>query len=216
MEIDIYSDPICPWCYIGKRRLERALERQREHNPVIRWRAFQLNPEMPVDGIERRKYLTLKFGGVERARQLYDNIRRVGSTVGIDFAFDRIDRTPNTLQAHRLIRFSNETQQSEPVVEALFREYFVDGGTIGDVDNLISLGIQAGLDAQSLTAYMKSDENLEAVQLEDSSARRLGIQGVPCFIINNQYALSGAQEPEAFYPIFEMAAQENKESVDAC
>lgn len=216
MEIDIYSDPVCPWCYIGKRRLERALELRHEHKPLIRWRAFQLNPDMPKEGIERKRYLTLKFGGVERARQLYDNIRRVGITVGIDFAFDRIARTPNTIQAHRLIRFANETPQSEAIIEALFQRYFIEGGAIDDIDGLITLGIATGLDAETVTTYMKSDEHLEAVRHEDSAARRLGIQGVPCFIINNQYALSGAQEPEAFYPIFEMAAQERAVSIGAC
>lgn len=208
MEIDIYSDPICPWCYIGKRRLERALAQRESYSPMIRWRAFQLNPDMPPEGIERSRYLRLKFGGAERARQLYDNIRRVGESVGIGFAFDRIDRTPNTLQAHRLIRFVNGTPHSEPVIEALFQRYFVDGGTIDDVEALIRIGVESGLDEERLTAYMRSDENLEEVRQEDNAARRLGIQGVPCFIINNQYALSGAQEPEAFFPIFEIASQE--------
>lgn len=208
MDIDIYSDPICPWCYIGKRRLERALELRQEHKPRIRWRAFQLNPEMPEGGIGREQYLALKFGGADRARQLYDNIRRVGETVGIAFAFDKIRQTPNTVQAHRLIRFASATPHAETVIEALFHRYFVDGGAIGDIPSLIDLGIEAGLDAAGVTAYMNSDDSLDEVRHEDSSARRLGIQGVPCFIINNQYALSGAQEPEAFFPIFEMAAQE--------
>ena len=167
---------------------------------------------MPEEGIERSRYLTLKFGGAERARHLYDNIRRVGETLGIDFAFERIGRTPNTLQAHRLIRFANGTAQSETVIEALFHRYFVEGGAIGDIDSLIELAVDAGLDAQSVTDCMTGDENLEEVRREDSAARRLGIQGVPCFIINNQYALSGAQEPEAFFPIFEMASQERSAS----
>lgn len=208
MEIDVYSDPICPWCYIGKRRLERALAARGEQDAVIRWRAFQLNPDMPAEGIDRLRYMTLKFGGAARANQLYEKIRKVGSTVGIDFAFDRIVRTPNTIEAHRLIRYANGTPQAETVVELLFRRYFVEGGAIDDADSLVSLAIAAGLDADSVTAYLDSDEDLLAVKQEDSAARHLGIQGVPCFIINNQYALSGAQEPEAFFPIFEIAAQE--------
>jgi predicted DsbA family dithiol-disulfide isomerase len=209
MEIDIYSDPICPWCYIGKRRLERALEQRQEHKPRLKWRAFQLNPDMPEGGIDRRQYLALKFGGAGKADQLYDNIRRVGETVGIEFAFDKIERTPNTIQAHRLIQFANDTAHAEMVIEALFQRYFVEGKAIGDIDNLIDIAVQSGLDSETVTSYMRGDENLEEVQREDSGARRLGIQGVPCFIINNQYALSGAQEPEAFFPIFEMAAQED-------
>lgn len=213
MEIDIYSDPICPWCYIGKRRLERALAERTEYKPAIRWRTFQLNPDMPAAGLERERYLTLKFGGSDRASQLYDNIRRAGETEGIEFAFDRIARTPNTLQAHRLIRFANGTPQSDTIIETLFRRYFVEGGSIGDIESLIETGIAEGMNADALRAYMTSDEDLDAVQLEDSSARRLGIQGVPCFIINSQYALSGAQEPEAFYPLFEMAAQEESQAI---
>ena len=212
MEIDIYSDPICPWCYIGKRRLERALEQRRENQATLRWRAFQLNPDMPSEGIERNRYLTLKFGGAERARQLYENIRKVGATVGIDFDFDKIARTPNTLQAHRLIRYANGTAQSDTVIEQLFFRYFVEGGTIDDTGNLIQIAVEAGLEEAAVTTYLSSDEDLNEVRLEDSAARRLGIQGVPCFIVNNQYALSGAQEPEAFFPIFEIASQEMTEA----
>jgi predicted DsbA family dithiol-disulfide isomerase len=208
MEIDIYSDPVCPWCFIGKRRLERALSLRPGQNPTVRWRTFQLNPDMPQEGIERDRYLTLKFGGAERARQLYDNIRKVGSTVGIDFAFEKIARTPNTIQAHRLIRYASETPHSDAVIERLFVRYFVEGGAIDNEDALIQIAIECGLPKGDVTTYLAGDENLTEVHQEDSAARRLGIQGVPCFIINNQYALSGAQEPEAFFPIFEIASQE--------
>jgi predicted DsbA family dithiol-disulfide isomerase len=208
MEIDIYSDPICPWCYIGKRRLERALERRQALGATIRWRAFQLNPDMPMEGIERDRYLTLKFGGAARADQLYENIRLVGETVGIDFAFDKIGRTPNTLQAHRLIRYANDTPHADTVIERLFRRYFVEGGVIDQTEALIQIAVEVGLDEAATTAYLECAENLDEVRQEDSAARRLGIQGVPCFIVNNQYALSGAQEPEAFFPIFEIASQE--------
>ena len=208
MEIDIYSDPICPWCYIGKRRLERALAQRPKDRAVIRWRAFQLNPEMPANGIERERYLALKFGDAGRAKQLYENIRRVGESVGIPFAFDRIAQTPNTLQAHRLVRYVNGTSIADAIVEGLFRRYFVDGGPIDDLESLIDVAGDAGLDTNAVREYLSSDENLDAVRQEDSAARRLGIQGVPCFIVNNQYALSGAQEPEAFFPIFEIASQD--------
>lgn len=208
MEIDIYSDPICPWCYIGKRRLERALERRHELGPTIRWRTFQLNPDMPVEGIERDRYLALKFGGSARADQLYENIRLVGETLGINFAFDKIVRTPNTLQAHRLIRYADGTAHADNVIERLFHRYFVEGGTIDKTEDLIEVAVEVGLDEAAAAAYLLGDENLNEIRQEDSAARRLGIQGVPCFIVNNQYALSGAQEPEAFFPIFEIASQE--------
>ena len=211
MEIDIFSDPICPWCYIGKRRLERALKERPHYRPAIRWRAFQLNPDMPEEGMDRRQYLTTKFGDAERAGQLYENIRRVGAGEDIEFAFDKIKRTPNTVTAHRLIRFAGGTPRADAVIEALFQRYFVEGGDIGDADALIDLAAAAGLAREAVAAYLKSDEDVVAVRQEDFSARRMGIQGVPCFIVNKQYALSGAQEPEAFFPILDMAAQETSE-----
>ena len=212
MEIDIYFDPVCPWCFIGKRRLERALAQRPEQKPTVRWRTFQLNPEMPQEGMERSHYLTMKFGGGKRARYLYENIRKVGTSVGIEFAFDKISRTPNTIQAHRLIRYSNGMPQSDAVIERLFVRYFVEGRPIDNTDALIQIAVEAGLNENDATTYLLGDENLMEVRQEDSAARRLGIQGVPCFIINNQFSLSGDQEPEAFFPIFEIASQEVSEA----
>ena len=212
MKIDIYSDPVCPWCFIGKRRLEHALAQRPEKGTTVRWRAFQLNPDMPQEGIERSRYLTLKFGGEARAQKLYENIRKVGASVGIDFAFDKISRTPNTIQAHRLIRFANGTPYENILIERLFIRYFVEGGLLDNTDDLVQVAVESGLPESDVSSYLSGDVNLVEVQQEDSAARRLGIQGVPCFIINNQYALSGAQEPEAFFPIFEIASQEKSEA----
>mgnify|MGYP001158219743 FL=1 len=212
MKIDIYSDPVCPWCFIGKRRLERALAQRPEKGTTVRWRAFQLNPDMPQEGIERSRYLTLKFGGEARAQKLYENIRKVGASVGIDFAFDKISRTPNTIQAHRLIRFANGTPYENILIERLFIRYFVEGGLLDNTDDLVQVAVESGLPESDVSSYLSGNVNLVEVQQEDSAARRLGIQGVPCFIINNQYALSGAQEPEAFFPIFEIASQEKSEA----
>ena len=212
MKIDIYSDPVCPWCFIGKRRLERALAQRPEKGTTVRWRAFQLNPDMPQEGIARSRSLTLKFGGEARAQILYENIRKVGASVGIDFAFDKISRTPNTIQAHRLIRFANGTPYENILIERLFIRYFVEGGLLDNTDDLVQVAVESGLPESDVSSYLSGDVNLVEVQQEDSAARRLGIQGVPCFIINNQYALSGAQEPEAFFPIFEIASQEKSEA----
>ncbi len=212
MKIDIYSDPVCPWCFIGKRRLERALAQRPEKGATVRWRAFQLNPDMPQEGIERSRYLTLKFGGAARAQKLYENIRKGGASVGIDFAFDKFSRTPNTIQAHRLIRFANGTPYENILIERLFIRYFVEGGLLDNTDDLVQVAVESGLPESDVSSYLSGDVNLVEVQQEDSAARRLGIQGVPCFIINNQYALSGAQEPEAFFPIFEIASQEKSEA----
>ena len=212
MEIDIYFDPICPWCFIGKRRLERALAQRPEQNPTVRWRTFQLNPEMPQEGMERSHYLTMKFGGEKRARYLYENIRKVGTSVGIKFDFDKISRTPNTIQAHRLIRYANGMPQCDAIIERLFVRYFAEGRPIDNTDALIQIAVEAGLNENDATTYLLGAENLIEVRQEDSAARRLGIQGVPCFIINNQFSLSGAQDPEAFFPIFEIASQEVSEA----
>jgi predicted DsbA family dithiol-disulfide isomerase len=204
IKVDIFSDPICPWCFIGKRRFEKAQAARPDVTATVRWRTFQLNPTMPPDGMERQTYLSTKFGSADHASQLYDNIRQVGAGVGIDFAFDRIDRTPNTVNAHRLIRFADRAGAEDAAVEALFRAYFLDGRDIGDIETLTAIALQAGLDKRDVAAYLARDEDGDKVQSEDLQARRLGIQGVPCFIIADQYAVSGAQEPEAFFPLFDM------------
>ncbi len=208
MNIDIFSDTVCPWCYIGKRRLERALAGRPEVNPTIRWRAFQLNPQMPQEGMDRQRYLALKFGGASRAKELYDTIFRVGESEGIAFQFDAIARTPNTVPSHRLLRFAEGLGCDAALSEALFKAYFLDGRDIGDAEVLASVAAEAGIDAAKAKDFLASAELEQEILAEDQFARRLGIAGVPCFIVDGKYALSGAQEPEAFYPIFEMAAQD--------
>jgi len=215
MHIDIYSDPICPWCFIGKRRLERALKARTAFRPTLRWRPFQLNPAMPAEGMERRAYLTLKFGRPDNATRIYRQIRQVGATEGIDFRFDRIPVTPNTVDAHRIIRLaarSGDAAVLNAMLEGLMRAYFSDGRDIGDPATLAALATDSGLDRQTARALLESDEDIVEVREEDLKARRAGIEGVPCFIINGRYALSGAQEPEAFYALFDMALQDAREA----
>jgi len=213
MIVDIFSDPICPWCFIGKKRLNEALALRPDLPVTIRWRAFQLNPDMPAAGMDRQTYLNAKFGGSERAGQIYDRIRMVGQSVGIDFAFDKIRQTPNTVMAHRLIRFAQrpEINKADLVTDMLFDAYFLNGETIGSVDDLLAVGEKAGIDREALTAYFETDEDTEEILAEDAHARRLGIGGVPCFIVDGKYALSGAQEPESFLPLFDMALQETEQ-----
>ncbi len=212
MIVDIFSDPICPWCFIGKKRLNEALALRPDLPITIRWRAFQLNPDMPAAGMDRQSYLNAKFGGAERAGQIYDRIRMVGQSVGIDFAFDKIRQTPNTVPAHRLIRFAQrpEIDKADLVTDMLFDAYFLNGETIGSVEDLLAVGEKAGIDREALAAYFDSDEDTEEILAEDAHARRLGIGGVPCFIVDGKYALSGAQEPESFLPLFDMALQETE------
>ena len=205
VRIDIFSDVICPWCFIGKRRLERALAARPDLRVEVVWRAFQLNPDMPPAGIERQSYIIAKFGSAERAEHLYANIAETGAEEGLAFEFDRIRRTPNTVNAHRLILFAGRNGRQDQVVELLFRRYFQEGVDIGEVESLVAAAADAGLDADETRAYLASDRDVEAVRTEDLEARRLGVTGVPCFIAEGRYAISGAQTPEVFLRVFETA-----------
>jgi predicted DsbA family dithiol-disulfide isomerase len=204
MHIDIVSDVICPWCFIGKRRLEKALSLRPDLAVDVTWRPFQLNPDMPPDGMERKAYIAAKFGGGGQADRVYANVAEVGAGIGIPFAFDRIRRTPNTRDAHRLIRWAAAHALADPVVEALFRAYFLDGRNIGDRAVLAEIAGTAGLDATVARRWLDGDADIEPVLAEDRGARRLGINAVPCFIFERNYAVSGAQEPEFFLPIFDL------------
>jgi predicted DsbA family dithiol-disulfide isomerase len=205
IHIDIVSDVICPWCFIGKRRFERALKLRPDLEASVSWRAFQLNPDMPPGGMDRQQYLSLKFGGPMQARRVYAAVEQAGASEGIDFAFERIRRTPNTTDAHRLIRFATMEGNAEPVVEALFRAYFLEGRDIGDPGELVEIARTAGLEARAAAAWLASERGRDAVLAEDRAARRAGVEGVPCFIVDGGYALSGAQEPEFFLPLFDLA-----------
>lgn len=206
MILDIFSDPICPWCYIGKRRLEKALDGMAPgERPQIRWRAFMLNPDMPADGMERNAYLARKFGSSQRAFELYDTIARAGFEEGILFAFDRIYRTPSTMKAHRLIRRAAERGCQTEIVDQLFIRYFTQGVDIGDVDALVAVAEGAGLDGPQTRAFLESDEEADVVLAEHNLAQRIGINGVPCFILDGRYAVSGAQSPEVLQRMIETA-----------
>lgn len=204
MIIDIVSDAVCPWCFIGKRRLERALALSPQLDLQIGWRPFQLNPDMPASGMDRQEYLRLKFG--DRAGgQMYDAVKAAGAQEGIPFAFEKIARTPNTIAAHRLIRRSATFERQDAMVETLFRYYFVDGRDIGRGDTLIEAASEAGLDAEATRRYLEGEADADIVRAEDAYARQIGINGVPCFIIDRKFAVSGAQAPEIFLEVFEHA-----------
>jgi predicted DsbA family dithiol-disulfide isomerase len=207
MIIDIVSDVICPWCYIGKRRLERALALAPQPDLQIGWRPFQLNPDMPSEGMDREAYLQAKFGAAKGGR-MYEQVTAAGAEEGIAFAFDRIRRTPNTVKPHRLIRWAASYELQDSVVEALFQAYFLAGEDLTDDDALIRIAHGAGLDREAVTAYLASDEDEAQIRSEDAFARQVGINGVPCFIIDRKFALSGAQAPEAFLEVFEIAKRE--------
>jgi len=208
MILDVFSDPVCPWCFIGKRRLERALREIPEANrPQLRWRAFMLNPDMPSDGMERNAYLALKFGSSQRAMELYDTIAQAGAEEDIPFAFGDIHRTPSTVLAHRLIGLAGERGVQESVVESVFSQYFLKGVNIGEIDNLLPMAIHAGLDEEETRRFLESDEGADTVLAEHNLAQRIGINGVPCFILDGRYAVSGAQSPEVLQRMIETAGE---------
>ncbi len=214
MDIDIFSDTICPWCFIGKRRLERALAERPQPDLTIHWRAFQLNPDMPAGGMDRSQYLELKFGGASNAEAIYAQVRAAGETEGIDFAFERMKRTPNTIVSHRLIRHAGQKAsqgqaRQDAVVQALFDAYFLRAEDIGDLDVLVAAAAEAGLDGEETRAFLAGDAEAEAVRAEDRSARQAGISGVPCFLFNGQHALAGAHPPEVLHQLFDLANQED-------
>jgi len=206
MHIDIFSDPICPWCFIGKRRLQRALEGRPKLRPTIRWRPFQLNPAMPREGMARQAYLASKFGSIAEAERLYANIGHVGMLEGVDFRFDSIAVTPNTVDAHRLIRYAEAYGLDGALVDAIFAAYFLEGRDIGDPAVLARIAGEVGLEHGPALAFLMSGDGADAVRGEDMRARQLGIEGVPSFIVDKRFAISGAQEPEAFHSLFDLAA----------
>ena len=211
MLIDIVSDAVCPWCYIGKRRLEAALAARPELSVEIVWHAFQLNPGMPEEGMDRERYLATKFGSAARAASIYNDIEQAGADVGIAFAFDSIQRTPSTINAHRLILLAGKHDVQDAVVEALFRRYFREGADIGDLGLLVTVAAEAGIDAALARDYLESSEGVEEVIGEDRRMRQIGVTGVPCFIIDKHYAISGAQAPEVFQRIFDTAVADSAE-----
>jgi len=199
LSIDVVSDVVCPWCFIGKRRLEAALalyakERPDAPAPAVSWRPFQLNPDLPPEGMPRDEYVQRKFGA--RSGGVYDRVTMVGRQVGIPFAFDRIARQPNTLAAHSLIELAQARGRQDEVAEAFFRAYFLDGVDLTSRANLAAIAAGAGLDPAEAETWLDNASAREAVAAEDSRAREIGIQGVPFFIFGGRVAVSGAQPAE--------------------
>ena len=208
LRVDIVSDVICPWCYIGKRRFDAALaDVAGRHRVAVTWRPFQLNPGMPAAGMARDDYLRIKFGSPERVREIYDAIREAGDAVGIAFAFERIRRIPNTLDAHRLIRLGQGLDRQDAIVEAVFHAYFVEGADLGALATLIGIADAAGIDTRDAERYLAGDADRELIQGEDDAARSMGIQGVPCFIFEEQYPVSGALEPAVLVEVLDRVAE---------
>jgi predicted DsbA family dithiol-disulfide isomerase len=194
--IDVVSDVVCPWCWIGKRRLEAAIARLEGPQPQLYWHPFQLNPDLAPEGVERLRYVQAKFGSAQRAAEIYARVRATGASVGINFEFERIERQPNTLLAHRLIAWAQAHGDASALVERLFRAFFVEGAFIGDPAVLERLASEAGFDGDAAAAFLASEEGVDAVAHADGNARELGVSGVPFFIFNGRVAVAGAQEPD--------------------
>lgn len=194
MRIDVVSDAICPWCYIGKRQLEHALAMLAQDglNFTVRWNPFQLNPDMPKQGVERAAYRATKFGSAERSRELDARLTEAAAAVGLDFHLDRIHRTPNTLDAHRLVWLAGRHGIQDAAVEALFDAYFTEGRDIGDAAVLADCGAAAGLDRGKVAAFLAGTEAAAELLAADRAAREAGVSGVPSFFLDGYGLFSGA------------------------
>ncbi len=198
IKLDIISDPVCPWCYIGKANLDRALEANAAHPFEIEWHPFQLNPDMPVEGRDRRDYLEAKFGGKSRAVEVYARVEQAAREAGLEIDFASIPRIPNTLNAHRLIHWAGLEGRQTAVVSSLFRGYWTQGRDIGDSATLVAIAAECGLDPAMTERLLGTDADAEDIRARDHHARQRGVSGVPCFVIANQYVLSGAQPPQVW------------------
>lgn len=199
LTVDVVSDIVCPWCFIGKRKLEVALGEISSSEPSlgveVRWHPFQLNPDLPADGIPRTRYVEQKFGGAARADDIYARVTNAGEAVGIPFRFDRIERQPNTFDGHRLIAWAQQQGDATALVERLFTAFFLEGRRIGDRDELARLAAECGWPYRDAHAMLESDAMREVVENEGREALDVGIQGVPFFIFEGSIAVSGAQDP---------------------
>lgn len=193
MRLEIWSDPICPWCFIGKARLDRALESRPDHPFEIVWQPFQLNPDMPREGMERDEYMALKFGDAKGILDAYRPVIEAAEATGLTLDLPAITRTPDTLDAHRLIHWAGLEGRQNAVVAALFRAYFQEGRDIGDLATLAAIAERAGMDRRVTERLLASDADTAQIREAARAARARGIQGVPCFILDGQYAISGAQ-----------------------
>lgn len=203
--IEVVHDLICPWCYLGVQRLLRTLRRRPDIAFELVWHPFLLNPDMPHAGMARGDYVVRKFGGEDRARRLYASITEIGQTEGLSFRFDRIRRTPSSIDAHRLVRFAAGQGRADDLAMALFAAHFSEGLDIGDPAMLAALAGNVGLDRAAARAFLDGDVALDVVQAENLRAHRLGINGVPCFVLGGRHAIAGAQESEVIARLLDVA-----------
>ena len=200
---DIFSDPVCPWCYIGKAHLDRALEQHPDHPFAVEWHPFQLNPEMPPEGVDRRSYLEQKFGSKANAVKIYARVQEAAEAAGVEIDFEKMPRMPNTLNAHRTIHWAGLEGKQTAMKSALMRAYFRDGRDIGDTATLAAISGEVGLDPALIARLLASDADLQAIRDRDTHARKRGVSAVPTFLIANAHVLQGAQPPEVWGQVIE-------------
>jgi predicted DsbA family dithiol-disulfide isomerase len=203
IKLDVLSDPICPWCYIGKANLDRALAQRPDHPFVIEWHPFQLNPEMPTEGMDRRDYLEAKFGGREGAVRAYAPVAQAAERAGLTINFEAMARTPSTLDAHRLIHWAGLEGRQTAAVSSLFRAYFAEGRDIGDAAVLLDIADSIGLDRAMTERLLASDADADDIRARDAHARQRGVTGVPTFVIANQHVVVGAQPADLWLQVID-------------
>jgi predicted DsbA family dithiol-disulfide isomerase len=208
LQIEVVFDLVCPWCFLGVRRLRRMLRARPDVRADLIWRPFLLNPDLAPQGVPRQEYLVRKFGGEDRARRLHGTIAELGRAEGLEFRFDRIRRVPHSLDAHRLVRWAGRQGASDAMVEALFLAYFADGADIGDAAVLAAVAARQGLDGVAARRFLATAAEVEAVHADNLRAHRLGINGVPCFVVAGRNAIAGAQEPEVLERLLDVALAE--------
>ncbi|HEY0421329.1 MAG TPA: DsbA family oxidoreductase [Acetobacteraceae bacterium] len=211
LSIEVVHDLVCPWCWLGLRRLLRTLRRRPDLLADLHWRPFLLNPDMPRAGMPRADYVVRKFGGEERARRLYASIGEMGRAEGMEFRFDRIRRTPSSIDAHRLVRWAAVEGSATALVDTLFQRHFTDGRDIGDRGQLTAIAAEQGLNRAEVREFLESEADTDTIHAENLRAHRLGINGVPCFIIGGRHAIAGAQESEVIERLLDVAVVEAME-----
>jgi predicted DsbA family dithiol-disulfide isomerase len=215
LAVDVISDVVCPWCYVGKRLLERAIELKPEIPVAVRFRPYFLNPWVPREGMSREDYVIAKFGSVERYNSNNNRVAEAAAAVGLSYNRDRIKRQPNTLDCHRLIRWAGESGNAACLKQRLMEIYFSEGGDLTQSETLVKAAADCGLDGDEVRARLASRQDVDVVEREAQSAKEAGIEGVPCFIIGGMIALSGAQPPEYLAAAIERAAAEQARRVAA-
>jgi len=203
IRLDIFSDPVCPWCYIGKAQLDRAFAARPDHPFAVAWHPFQLNPDMPRQGVDRAQYLEAKFGGRAKATAIYARVEQAAAEAGVEIDFAAMTRMPNTLDAHRLIHWAGLEGRQTAVKAALMRGFFREGRDIGDAATLVALAEACGMDAALVTRLLASDADRDDIAARDADARRKGVTAVPTFLLAGQYVVQGAQPPDVWGRIIE-------------